>query len=295
MKIYLQYRLQKEMIMTGQIIDDLGNTITDAVVVNLKDKSKFAVSDINGCFNISGCDENSKVMISANGMQTLECLVADNCIITMFNNKELMPVGITQDENGTHLDWKHENVTSKMIDWFWSNMEKGYILWHPEQHEPLEWAIAPKNGNPIGSIHIAPQTWNDGVRQNLYIRMEDVKTLPDFVKSYIKYDHVVAVAGIGLGEQALKNPQVMGYRIHQWQATDSGVIGCSSGIGMLKKESKANGLIWAAHCREEIGNWGNFLPQLFKLYEVVINPLTNPFADLSIVKEGNNVSYKNII
>ena len=73
---------------------------------------------------------------------------------------------LTQDDMGTHLDWSHDSVTPKMIDWFWSNMEKGFILWHPSQHEHLEWAKAPVNGNPICSINIEPQTWNNGTRQN---------------------------------------------------------------------------------------------------------------------------------
>lgn len=205
-----------------------------------------------------------------------------------------MKMNVIQDEMGTHLDWEHEGVTPKMIDWFWSNMEKAYILWHPSQHEKLDWAIPPVHGNPIGAIHIAPQTWNDGVRQNLYIRMESLESLPDEVKKYIIYDHVAVVAGLGLGEEALNNNEPWGYRIHQWQKTDFGVIGKSSAIGMLKKESKEEGMIWAAHCEEEIGNWGVFLPQLYNLYRVVKNPLTNPFTDLSLSEVGVNAKYKYI-
>jgi hypothetical protein len=205
-----------------------------------------------------------------------------------------MAMKLTQDEMGTHLDWEHDGVTSKMIDWFWSNMEKGFLLWHPAQHEPLEWAVAPAHGNPIGSIHIAPQTWNDGTRQNLYIRFEDLSTIPDEVKEYIVYEHVVVVAGIGLGDEALKNPQVMGYRIHQWEKTDSGVVGKSSAIGMLKKESKEDGLVWAAHCDEEIGNWGVFLPDLYNLYKVVTRTDINPYADLSVTEKGKGAKYKYI-
>lgn len=28
---------------------------------------------------------------------------------------------VVQDELGTHLDWEHDGVTPRMIDWFWSN------------------------------------------------------------------------------------------------------------------------------------------------------------------------------
>lgn len=87
------------------------------------------------------------------------------------------------DGVGTHFEWQLKGVASEMIDWFWSNMEKGFLLWHPEEHEPLQWAIPPKNGDLRGAVHIAPQTWSDGVRQNLYIRFENFKDLTEELKS----------------------------------------------------------------------------------------------------------------
>ena len=201
---------------------------------------------------------------------------------------------LMQDAMGTHLDWVHEEVTAKMIDWFWSNMEKGFLLWHPSQHEPLQWAVAPKTGNPIGSIHIAPQTWADGTRQNLYIRMENLREVPAEVKKYIVYEHCVVVAGLGVGEACLENPEPMGYRIHQWEKTDAGVKGKSSAIGMRIKETKEEGLVWAKHCSEEIGNWGVFLPQLYHLFRVVENKNYNLYADLSVQGTGETLAYKYI-
>lgn len=203
-----------------------------------------------------------------------------------------MKMNITQDHMGTHLDWAHEGVTPKMIDWFWSNMEKGFLLWHPEQHEPLQWAVAPKHGNPIGSVHIAPQTWNDGSRQNLYIRFEDLSTIAPEIKDYIIYEHCVVVAGLGLGPEALAEGNPMGYRIHQWEKTDFGVVGKSSAIGTRKKETPEEGLVWASHCGEEIGNWGVFLPQLYNLYTVVANTAYNPYADLTVEGKGKDLKYK---
>lgn len=192
------------------------------------------------------------------------------------------------------LEWELDNVTPRMIDWFWSNMEKCFLLWHPDQHEPLEWAMPPVHGNPIGSIHIAPQTWNDGSRQNLYIRLEDIAAIPDSCMKYIKYEHVAAVCCIGLGEEALENPEIWGYRIHQWSKSDNGVSGNSTAIGALKKENHEDKMNWAAHCEEEISNWGVFLPTLYPLYQVVKNTNYNPYADLSIEKKDNKFRYKYI-
>ncbi len=201
---------------------------------------------------------------------------------------------LSYDGKATHLDWEHEGLTPKMIDWFWSNMEKGFLLWHPDQHEPLEWAIAPKHGNPVGSIHIAPQTWNDGTRQNLYIRFEDLADVPEWVKDYVIYEHCVIAAGLGLGDEALENPDPMGYRIHQWEKTDYGVVGKSTAIGTRKPENEEDGKVWAAHCGEEIGNWGAFLAPLYDLYKVVENTEYNPYADLSVEGSGAELKYKYI-
>ena len=205
-----------------------------------------------------------------------------------------MEAQVTQDAMGTHLDWKHEGITPKMIDWFWSNMEKGFILWHPDQHEPLSWAIPPRHGNPVGSIHIAPQTWNDGTRQNIYIRFEALKDVPVAVKEYVIYEHCVIVAGLGFGEESMQDPDPMGYRVHQWQKTDYGVVGKSSGIGTRKKETPEEGLIRAEHCTEEIGNWGVFLADLYNLYTMVKNTDYNPYSDLSVEGRGKDLRYKYI-
>jgi len=203
-----------------------------------------------------------------------------------------MDVKVMQDAAGTHLDWSHEGVTPHMIDWFWSNMEKGILLWHPEQHEPLIWAVPVVPGDPQGSVHIAPQTWNDGTRQNLYIRFEKLEEVPVEVRDYIVYEHAVVVGGLGFGEESLVNPDPMGYRLHQWEKTDYGVVGKSSAIGTHRKESPEDGRVWAVHCAEEISNWGVFLPQLHNLFKVVKNPLFNPFADLSLKGRGREARYK---
>ena len=118
---------------------------------------------------------------------------------------------ISHDALGTHIDWQHQGITAREIDWFWSNMEKGFILWHPEQHEALEWAVPPKHGNLLGAIHIAPQTWSDGRRQNLYIRFEKLEAVAPEILNYITYEHVIVVAGLGLGEECLQQPDPMGY------------------------------------------------------------------------------------
>jgi hypothetical protein len=199
---------------------------------------------------------------------------------------------VSHDALGTHLDWQLEGVTARQIDWFWSNMEKGFILWHPEQHEPLTWPIPPKHGNPLGAIHNAPQTWDDGTRRDIYIRFEKLEEVAAEIRDVIVYQHVIIVAGLGLDEESMRRGEPMGYRLHQWQDSVAGVIGKSSGIGTSVKEDEAQGKIWAAHCAQEIGNWSKFLPQLYQLYQVVTNTHLNPYTDLSVVGKGRDASYR---
>lgn len=197
---------------------------------------------------------------------------------------------LLQDEQGTHIEWKHDCITATMIDWFWSNMEKGMLLWHPNQHEPLIWYKAPKHGTIVDSVHIAPQTWKDGTRQELYIKAMDLLTLPDEIKSMIQFEHCIVVGGYN--KDTIEDGEPFAYRIHQWTKTDYGVVGKSSAIDGTKKATLEDGKVWAEHCTEEIGNWGVFLPELYNLYRVVLDTRYNPFADLTVERAGKIVRYK---
>ena len=58
-------------------------------------------------------------------------------------------------------------------------MEKGDYLWHPNQHKGFEWWISLEEaGGPLGSVHIAPQTWNDGVKIRPYIKFPQLEDVP---------------------------------------------------------------------------------------------------------------------
>ncbi|MBS0482067.1 MAG: hypothetical protein JSR96_07905 [Proteobacteria bacterium] len=201
---------------------------------------------------------------------------------------------IRQDDLGTHIDWVLPGVTARQIDWFWSNMEKGFILWHPEQHEPLTWPVPPAHGNPLGAVHNAPQTWDDGRRQDLYIRFERLEDVPAALRERIRYAHAIIVAGLGFDLSAIETDMPLGYRLHQWQDSAGGVVGSSTAIGLAKPETPADGLVWAAHAAGEIGNWAHFLPDLYRLYSVVTDPRRNPFADLSLNGSGAAAHYRHI-
>ena len=205
-----------------------------------------------------------------------------------------MKYEVVQDDLGTHIRWEIEGVTARMIDWFWSNMEKGFMLWHPEQHEAMTWPIPPVHGNPLGAVHNAPQTWDDGRRQDLFIRFEQLEDVPDKIREVIQLEHVIIVAGLGFDEASLHTNEPLGYRVHQWEKSDGGVTGMSTGVGARRAENHEDGRIWAAHAAAEIGNWGHFLADIYRLYQVVTDQRRNPFADLSVDGAGLAARYRNI-
>ncbi len=204
-----------------------------------------------------------------------------------------MAVRQDKDRPWTHIDWELDGVTPKMIDWFWSNMEKGFALWHPLEHNDFYWAIKPVDGDAIGSIHVAPQTWADGTRIEPHIRFDDVASLPPDVADLVVYRHCVAACGIALFAKDYKpgNP-VVAYRIHQWEATDFGVRGMSSAVPMKPDPLETErGLVWAKHAAEEVGYWGDFLPELYRLFSVCKLPNMNPFMSFEVKRDGTKLSY----
>jgi len=196
------------------------------------------------------------------------------------------------DHPWTHIDWELEGVTPRMLNWFWSNMEKGDYLWHPNQHNGFEWWVGIQElGTPLGSIHVAPQTWSDGKQIRPYIRMEALADVPDEIKDLVKYDHVVIVGAISiLGDDVKRDDPVLGYRVHQWQKTDDGVAGMSSGLEARENDAD-DGLVWAKHAAEEVGNWEVFLPDLWRLYRVITDPAICPYYSFKVEGTGRDVRY----
>lgn len=197
---------------------------------------------------------------------------------------------VTQDDrNNTHLNWELEGVTPNMLDWFWANMDKCFYLWHPTEHEEFYWEIKPEYDKVLGTIHVAPQVWGDGSRIEPHIRFEDVATLSKELTDYIIYDHAIVVGAVCLKKSDYKEGlPVLSYRIHQWEKTDKGVRGISTCIG----ETKEKGMVWSQHADVEVGNWEDFLPQLYKLYKVIKNTRINPFFSLKVVRDESGICYE---
>lgn len=204
---------------------------------------------------------------------------------------------VYQDErNWTFVEWELEDVTAHMVDWFWCNMDKFDILWHPNQHYGCTWmkGYGPADlGTMINTVHIAPQKWNDGKMLNLYIRIEDLANVPEDVRDVIKYDHVVIAGGDMTGTLNEEHPDAPAttWRVHQWQATDKGIIGMSAGMNRGNENDIESGLIWAQHGSEEIENWEKRLPEFYRLYKVVENREICPLHTFKVEGKGRDAKY----
>ena len=201
-------------------------------------------------------------------------------------------MAVRQDDRGwTHIDWELDGVTPKMLDWWWTNMEKGFVLWHPIDHTDFYWHLKPEGNQALGAIHVAPQVWSDGTVIRPHIRWDDVATLDEGIKEIIVYDHAVVAAGISLtGENVKDDDPPVSYRIHQWEKTDFGIRGMSSAVP-IEPEPPEKGLVWAKHGGEEIGYFQDFLPVLYNLWRVVKNQEINPYFSFKIEREGQSLRY----
>ena len=62
--------------------------------------------------------------------------------------------------------------------------------------------------------------------------------------------------------------------------------------GMEARENAADdGLIWAAHANEEVGNWEVFLPDLVRLYRVITDPEIAPYYSFRVDGAGRDARY----
>ena len=75
--------------------------------------------------------------------------------------------------------------------------------------------------------------------------------------SLIVYKHCY-IAG-GYMQSTIDDGEPIGYRLHQWQSSDAGVLGRSSALDGARKTTAEDGLVWVEHCIQEIGNWAVFL------------------------------------
>jgi hypothetical protein len=175
----------------------------------------------------------------------------------------------------TIVDHELRYVTPDMEDWWGVNMEKGYPLWHPSNHKALVWKVPPSQvGGMVGAVQIATEGMGPSGPHDVVIAFVDPI---DVVNLPVIYEHV-RVSG-----ERDPDGKVRNWLCHQYEATSYG-LRMRSIFHREKGRPRVQGEGWAKHNREEMGWQQYFLPQLYKLWEEVKDPVINMQACLKVKK-----------
>ena len=192
----------------------------------------------------------------------------------------------------TMADEHHEirGVTPEMLDWWWDNMEKGYPLWHPVDHHDFVWEQGKSPGEigHIGAVQIADQgVQRTGGARATWLNVDVVPFTPE-------YDHVLVLEGFSADEEN------MDIDVHQYEARDYGsahrwtILLKGPKAEELRKRREAGNApprpkTWnnMTHFEAEAYCWQKFLPDLYRLWSVVEDPLVNPHCNLKVKKMPN--------
>jgi len=188
---------------------------------------------------------------------------------------------IIEKPNVTVYDYEIHNVTPNMIDWWWVNMEKGYMLWSPD-HKKFEWEVPPTD-TPVGAIQLHEQ--GPGPIRKMRTRYEDPNSLPPEIKEWIIYEHVLVLGGFG------PDGKLNFYGIHQYEATSYGTRIRSTGHPQVNMPPQKIDV--KKHMDGEMESWTRFLPDLYKMWQVIKDPTINRQCSCKIIKEGLSVKYIN--
>jgi succinate dehydrogenase/fumarate reductase flavoprotein subunit len=161
-------------------------------------------------------------------------------------------------------------VTPEMIDWWWVNMEKGYPLWEPNDHKSFVWEVPPPVGGYLGAIQIAEEKMGTMPPIKIRIRWDD----PDSCPIPRAYDHAIVASGVDT------EGNVGAMILHEWEKSPRGTR-MRSTIRFLRPVPPGLPEIWKTHDRAEVSTFPKFLPDLYRLWQVVKDPTINRQCSLS--------------
>ncbi len=200
---------------------------------------------------------------------------------------------------------EHEipGITPDMIDWWWVNMEKGYELWCPDEHKGFKWEVKPPLGGHIGAVQIATESIDYGPVMNLRIEWVDPNIGTQEQKDFWTYEHLLTAGSTG----AQPGTKAMVMLSHQWEAIPGGckMRSCMHGFPEPPPGSftppkpttqhpsgkSPTGGGWIAHNKAEVSTFKEFLPALYKMWQVVDDPAINRQCSLKIKKGGSKITY----
>lgn len=155
-------------------------------------------------------------------------------------------------------------VTPEMIDWWWVNMEKGYPLWEPNDHKSFVWEVPPPEGGYLGAIQIAEEKMGPMPSMKIRIRWDD----PDDCPIPRVYEHAIVASGID------SEGKVQAMILHEYEKSPRGTR-MRSTMRFLGPVPPGLPEIWKKHDRAEVSTFPNFLPDLYRMWQVVKDPAIN--------------------
>ena len=183
-------------------------------------------------------------------------------------------VGREGQSHDTIVEHEIPCVTVDMLDWWWDNMEKAYPLYHPTAHKSFVWEVPPGKVGHVGAINNMYEIVDEEVVVKGRSRREDVNVVP---ASIIIYGHVEVNAAIDAD-----NKNAGQYIVHQYEATSYGTRMRSTFHSPEPVPPRTD-----RHSEEETALFAHFLPELYKLWQVVTDREINPHFCLKVKRLPN--------
>lgn len=186
------------------------------------------------------------------------------------------------------------NVTAKMLDWFWCNMEKCYYLWAPGSHKSFQWVREPWRYGFTNSSHASTETMLSGQKLNLNVACGKGYGM----LAYERFDMDIYPFNMCLEHCVLEGSKeedgtIWSLITHLWEDVEGGVIhrtaACvdryEKGIRILPPDEfplpkGAKNIV--AHGEFEASMWPQFLPKLYDVWKDHPDPAQNVFYDLRV-------------
>ena len=152
---------------------------------------------------------------------------------------------------------EHEihGVTPEMVTWWWPNMDKAYVLWHPQDHISCVWELPPSEAGPVGSIQIAEERIGPFPAAKVRIRSEARSDSPTST------NYTYAACGSVLGPNDTPVIRIA----HEYEGTEYG-IKMRSTFRLPAAVPKEYIEALRKHNVGEMGEFPNFLPKLYRQY-----------------------------
>lgn len=190
-------------------------------------------------------------------------------------------------------------VTSEMIDWFWSNMEKGYYLWAPGSHKRFQWIQEPWEYGFTNSKHTSLETMFDGQTLDLKVAAGNgygMLLYNRYDMDWFPFNHCLKhciVEG-----QKDENGDTWFLLAHMWEDVEGGSIHRMAGATRTLEDARKvlppeefppvkGKLNTVEHCEYELSWWPKFLPGLYNVWKDHPDPTQNVKFDLSVEKIGD--------